>query len=298
MKQLSEMMARHQSLFRAEEWKAIDDEVVTTARAILQGRRVFAGATKVINNPGALFISWPQEGGDMSDAIVTLHGEDETQSDRPDTTEKILQIPIIQKDWELAWRLVEAAQQARVPLDTQAVAKATESVARTEEDHIATGKGGFKGLLNATGIDTMTGGAWSGTTLADWERRHNDISDAITELQGAGFYGDNGRYQVLISPTEAKYLRRVNGTAGRQVIADIEATIGRPFNEGVLVWSKVTAGKVYVRDPSRINADLVIGFDARAFELPKIGMNRRGRVMEAVVVRPKRPASIMEITVT
>lgn len=296
---LSDLMSRKDSLLTAQQWKTIDAEVVTAARAAVQGRRVFAGATKTLNDPGVITLEYNEQTG-MSAATISLLGEDGgAQADRTDKMPKTLQIPVLEKDWELPWRIKLAGDRnptALGPLDVEQATEAAVKVVELEEELLSTGKGPWKGLLNATGIQTYAGGAWSAATDAGWEARANDLAEAIFKLQDKNMYGVNGRYQVLVNPKQWAQMHKVKATAGGRAAASSLNELQAQFD--FIPWAKVTADKVYVRDPSPLNADLIIGFDLQNVELPKTGLNFRGRTHEGLITRVKRPTSIVEVTVT
>lgn len=288
MKNLNTLLSRKDSQLTEDQWKFMDNLVVKAARAKLQARRVFGSDVLFLNDPSKIHVEWSEQTG-MSKASISLMGEDDTNEDTIDRKNKLLRTKVIEKGWKLPWRFSTLSE-----LEAELVAEAGEQVAITEDEHVATGLDGDKGLLNATGILTFAGNSWAAAGAAGWEARVNDVVEAIGKLEDKGHYGPT--YQLIVNPAQAKVQRKVTENAGGSAIKELETALGGPVSERVVSWAKCPAGKAYLREVGSLNARLVVGLDLRNIELPKIGKSVRGQAIEIIATQIRRPASICEIT--
>ncbi len=146
-----------------EEVEYIDNRVVETVRPLLVGRRLFPVYT--LPNAGFLTVKSYRR-TDMSAAKISLYGQPGNK-DRTEKTAFTITVPVIEKEFEINWRDIEAARGQNISIDVQEAENAARQVAEDEDLLLITGEHtGFKalgveGLATATGRNTASGGDWS-----------------------------------------------------------------------------------------------------------------------------------------
>ena len=176
-----------------EEAIYIDERVVETVRPLLVARRLFPVFT--LPNAGIMTVRGYKR-SDMSAAKISLYGQPGNK-DRTEKTPFNITVPVIEKEFDISWRDVEAARGVGLPIDTQEAENAARQVAEDEDLLLITGEHtGFKalgveGLATATGRNTTAGGDWSANAFTY-------VNNAIGELETDGHYGP---YALLIRPS-------------------------------------------------------------------------------------------------
>jgi uncharacterized linocin/CFP29 family protein len=273
-----------------EEAIYIDTRVVETVTPLLVGRKLFP----VFKLPHAGFMTVRgYKRSNMSAARISLFGE----SGSKDRTEKAhfdITVPVIDKEFEVMWRELEASRNSGMPIDLQDAENAARKVAEDEDKLIITGEyTGFKalgveGLATATGRNTKgSAGAWPTNALTD-------LSAAIGELEADGHMGPYAA--VLRSAWAAKLRTLVTNTAVKwiEVIKDL-------FQAGIYVSDNLytSAGlttNALVVEPLQENFELVVGRDIEVRKQEDVRGNLKCVVREVVAPRIKRPTSICEVT--
>jgi len=273
-----------------EEILYIDTRVVETVKPLLIGRRLFP----VFTLPHAGFITVRgYKRTNMSAARISLYGETGSK-DRTEKASFDITVPVIDKEFEVMWRELEASRSSGIPLDLQDAENAARKVAEDEDKLLITGEYtgfralGVEGLATATGRNTKaSAGAWPANALTD-------LSAAIGELETDGHMGP---YACVLRASWAAKLRAlVSNTAVKwiEVIRDL-------FPAGIYVSDSLysSAGattSALVLEPSQENFELVIGRDLEVRKLEDVRGNLKCVVREVVAPRIKRPTSICEIT--
>ena len=273
-----------------EEILYIDTRVVETVKPLLIGRRLFP----VFTLPHAGFMTVRgYKRTNMSAARISLYGETGSK-DRTEKASFDITVPVIDKEFEVMWRELEASRSSGIPLDLQDAENAARKVAEDEDKLLITGEYtgfralGVEGLATATGRNTKaSAGAWPANALTD-------LSAAIGELETDGHMGP---YACVLRASWAAKLRAlVSNTAVKwiEVIRDL-------FPAGIYVSDSLysSAGattSALVLEPSQENFELVIGRDLEVRKLEDVRGNLKCVVREVVAPRIKRPTSICEIT--
>ncbi len=163
-------------------------EVVKVLGKQLVGKRLFANG---INNggwdggPGKKNYNYFKE-VDQDDALITMEGTTQanTKSMRDLAT---VRVPAITQSWTIQWRDLETAKSEGFDLLSFHAIGAARKIAEAEDMMMITGGHtgwecyGVEGLATATTINTVAGGAWPGTAIAN-------VLAAAAALQDDGFH--------------------------------------------------------------------------------------------------------------
>ena len=159
---------------RRDEWKLLDEALITIAEHRLQGTQDLINRGLVFNLGNAMgttVLEW-HDVGDALDADLTMDGITRAQNDRPEYTTHYLPIPIIHADFEINARVLAASRNLGNALDTTMVERAGRKVAEKLEKMLFTnttysfGGGTIRSLVNHTSREQMAIGTnW--TALSD-----------------------------------------------------------------------------------------------------------------------------------
>lgn len=274
----------------SEEILYIDTRVVETVRPLLVARRLFP----VFTLPHAGFLTVRgYKRTDMSAATISLHG----QAGSKDRTEKAsfdITVPVIEKEFDIMWRELEASREAGIPIDMQDGENAARQVAEDEDLLLITGEHtgfralGVEGLATATGRNTSTGGDWSANAFTY-------VNNAISELETDGHYGP---YALVLKPSWWRQIAAAYVTNTAVTIAEKVAELvgGNVFRTDSLKSSAGGVNNALVVELSQENFELVIGGDLEVKKLEDVRGNLNCVAREILAPRIKRPTSICEIT--
>jgi len=274
----------------SEEILYIDNRVVETVKPLLVARRLFPVFT--LPNAGIITVRGYKR-TNMSAARISLHGQGGIK-DRTEKTSFDITVPVIEKEFEIMWRELEASRESGMPIDLQDGENAARKVAEDEDKLLITGEYtgwralGVEGLSTATGRNTKaSAGAWPANSLTD-------LSAAIGELETDGHYGPYAA--VLRSSWAAKLRALVSNTATKwiDVVRDL-------FPAGIYVTDNLhtSAGlttSALVLEPSQENFEMVVGRDLEVRKREDVRGNLECVAREVIAPRIKRPTSICEIT--
>jgi len=273
-----------------EEILYIDGRVVETVKPLLVGRRLFPVFT--LPNAGFMTVRGYKR-SNMSAARISLHGQGGAK-DRTEKTPFDITVPVIEKDFEIMWRELEASRQGGVPLDLQDAENAARKVAEDEDKLLLSGEYtgfralGVEGLATATGRNTTAGGDWSVNAFTY-------VNNAIAELEADGHYGP---YGLIVKPSwwrqiAGAFVTNTATTIAEKVAALCEVGV---FKTDSLFESDGTLHNALVVEPSQENFELVIGRDLEVRKQEDVRGNLECVVREILAPRIKRPTSICEIT--
>lgn len=275
---LRENLLREDAPLSQDEWNAVDRVVIETASSRLVGRRFID-----VQGPlGAGVQSVHQDtfvGGEAG--AISMLGEDEDHAVHAEAR-TLVHIPMIYKDFLIHWRDIETSRAFGSPLDISGAAGAASFVAEAEDDLILNGneKLGFEGLVNAK---------WRSTrTLSNWDEpgaAFRDAVDGTKTLIDAGFYGP---FAMVVSPGMFAKMQRVFDNTGVLEVNQVREII----TGGVLQSPVLNDDHVAIVSMGAQNLDIAIGQDLVTAYLGPEGMNHPFRVLESLVLRIKRPASI------
>lgn len=273
-----------------EEILYIDGRVVETVKPLLVGRRLFPVFT--LPNAGFLTVRGYKR-SNMSAARISLHGQGGAK-DRTEKTPFDITVPVIEKDFEIMWRELEASREGGTPLDLQDAENAARKVAEDEDKLLLSGEYtgfralGVEGLATATGRNTTTGGDWSANAFTY-------VNAAIAELEADGHYGP---YGLIVKPSWWRQIAGAFVTSTATTIAEKVAALCEVgvFKTDSLYESDGTLHNALVVEPSQENFELVIGRDLEVRKQEDVRGNLECVVREILAPRIKRPTSICEIT--
>jgi uncharacterized linocin/CFP29 family protein len=275
-------LLRDQAPLTAEQWEQIDAVVEETGRRSLVGRRIvpllgpLGAGVQVV--PDDVFRDADRGGVDML-------GEDEAVGIVRGAERRYLPIPLLYKDFRLHWRDLETNRQFPMPMDTGPAAAAASVVARTEDDLIFNGTG----RLGQLGL--VIGGGGGVVALSDWNAlgsAFRDIVAATQYLTDAGFYGP---YATVTSPRLYAAMNRVYENTG---VLEIEQ-VQKLTSAGVYRSAAIPDGGAVVVATGSSNMDLVVAQDLTAAYVSTENLNHIFRVLEAVILRIKRPEAIVTL---
>jgi uncharacterized linocin/CFP29 family protein len=273
-----------------EEALYIDDRVVEAVIAAAVARKIFPVFT--LPNAGIMTVRGYKR-GIMSAATISLYGQGGAK-DRIEKTPFDIQVPVIEKEFDINWREIAASRGNGIPIDTQEAEEAALRVAADEDKLLLTGEySGFRamgveGLATATGRNTKaSAGAWPANSLTD-------LSAAIGELEADTHTGPYAC--ILRSAWAAKLRALVSNTATKwiDVVRDLFAA-GMYVSDSLFTSAAATTIAL-VLEPSQQNFELVIGEDVNTQKQPDLRGNLNCVTREVVAPRIKRPTSICEIT--
>lgn len=280
----------------SEEIKYIEEAIVKTVRPILVGRQLMP--IRTLGHAGYQKYYYYTE-TDMSQALIDMYGEEESQ-DEVKLTEEDVSIPIIHKEYTLHWRDVEARRQRGEDLNTQHAENAARQVAEEEDKLIITGEYsgwpamGLAGLVGSCPAANRTdGNAW--TTPA------NILTDLATGKNGLRALGFYGPYKLIVTPSVYAYMEKIAaGGAGSdkwffQAVGELIGGVENILISGSL-YATADAGvdEALLVDVTKGNFELIVGADLSHWLQQTKNMNYFGKVWEAVVPVIKRPNAIWE----
>jgi uncharacterized linocin/CFP29 family protein len=278
---MADYLMRDDAPLTPGEWQQVDDVVVSVARQILVGRRFIS-----LSGPlgiGTQVVALDTVGGteaclhDESGCACSLEECDAVRV----TGRKFVAVPLIHKDFMLAWRDLETARQSG-GLELGAAGAAAMFVARAEDELIFKGhpEHGYPGLLNVEGRQTVAISDWktSGAAL-------DDAAEAGQALAEAGFYPP---YALVVSPALYGLLQRVYKNSGK-----LEVELVEEIAEGGIFQSPALAPKqaLLVAKGAHL-IDLAVAQDTITAYVGPEGMDHRFRVLESLVLRVKQPGAI------
>lgn len=284
-------LGRDTGLLTDDELRFIDKEIIESVKPALRARELFE--VEPLPNVGIRWLKNYAE-TDMSQAVISMDGE-EFSMDRAVLAEAEVPVVVINKEFELNWRDLEAARYNNMPLDLQQARNASRQVAEEENKLAIVGEytgnpaWGIEGLATATGRNTTAGGDWSANAITY-------VNSAIGELETDGF--TQGPYVLVATPA---WLRQIATQMTGTDITMLQFMLNNNIINGVvadptLVAADGVADSALVVVPGKDNFVLKVAQDIVTWNYQLPNMNYLYRVYEVVGVKIKRPASICEIT--
>jgi uncharacterized linocin/CFP29 family protein len=271
---MAEWHMRDDAPLSSEEWRQLDETVVTAARRVLVGRRFinlagpFGVGTQVLpldTIEGTEACTHPEAAaGCAGGECDVLHVG----------ARRFLPFVLIHKDFSLSWQDIESAHQFNMKLEFGPAAAAATLVAAAEDRMI------FEGLLSAEGRQSLP--------LSDWATSGNALNDVIAasqQLADCGFYPP---YVLLVGSVLYGMLQRVYNGSGHQEY-ELVASVA---DGGIFRSPFLPPGKAILVSQGPHNLDLAIAQDIITAYLGPDGLDHRFRVLESVVLRIKRPGAI------
>lgn len=266
---MSAMLEREGTPLSPDQWRQIDEAVVSSARRVLVGRQ---------------FI--PVAGPFGLGAQVLPH---DTYSEPRDVSEPyrvagrtFREVPMLHRDFEIDARDLETAAQYNLPLDTGAAVAAALACAAAEDHMVFHGRPdlGLPGLLTGEGTLRLTLGDWSASGAA-----FADTVQAVAALAGAGHPGP---YALAVGPARWAALHRMLANAGVLEADQVRHLLGG----GVYQTPALGPGQAVLVATGAHNLDLAVAQDLAAAYLETSRLVHTVRVLESLVLRIKRPGAI------
>jgi len=172
---------RSDAPFSGKVWEKIDEAVVAAAKSQLCGRRLLH-----TRGPYGLGLKALPSGDKPAN--------EKTAGSAKMTAPCVTPLAMLQSEFTLPVRDIAAFEQSSLPLDLGDAAKAAIDCARQEDNLIFNGSKalGLKGLLNMEGSHSSKLKSWDDIGAAA-----DDIIQAVTVLDGAGFHG---LYTLALTP--------------------------------------------------------------------------------------------------
>jgi uncharacterized linocin/CFP29 family protein len=278
---IEQFLDRQAAPLSQEQWAALDQAAVETARRSLVGRRFIPLFGPL--GPGVQTVPMDKfDGAHMGELDLT--GEAECGTIKTSQIRHIT-LPIIHKDFLLLWRNVATGQQLGLPLDMAPASSAAAFAARKEDDLIFNGdlEMGLEGLMTVQGRSILP--------LSDWSQVGNAFSDvtaAVERLVSLGFYGP---YALVVPPVLYARMHGVHERTGVLEIRNVEElTTGGVFRSPV-----IADNKALIVATGAQNLDLAIAQDMVVAYLGPEKMNHMLRVLEILALRIKRAQAIVTL---
>ena len=272
-----DLYMREAAPLSAQEWEAIDEVVVATARANLVGRRFIHLYGPVGAGVAAV---WVERFSGVTAATKEI-GAQEAGEPVAVSSRVLLPLVHLSKDFRLDFRDIEAARHLGGMLDPAAAGAAAAMLARAEDELIFYGADGKPGLFTVAGRQSIPrGDSWKepGSAL-------QTIAQARSQLVAAGAMGP---YAVVLSPDLYAQLLRPLGHGGR-----LELELIKVVADGGVYQSPVLKpGHGAVVSCGRDVLDIVVGEDVRTAYIGTEGINHLFRVLEVLALRIRRPEGI------
>ena len=272
-------LLRKDSPFSDELWQRIDETVVSVAKDQLVCRKFMN-----IYGPlgaGVQSISIDVLESDMN-TMMSYTGEEDTTPVKV-KSKKYVSLPMIFKDLTIAWTDLESSKQMGYPLELAPFAVAASACSNKEDHFLFWGNKemGYEGLLNVEGRQIAKLNKWN-----EGETAFSDIASGIEKLVKKGFYGP---YVLIVSPDLYLQLQRIQPGTGTLEIERIRELVGGKVYQTPVLGSN----KALLLEKGMQNMDIVIGQDLITAYLGPEKMNHSLRILESILLRVKRPESIV-----
>lgn len=217
----------------AEVWNLLNDTLMELAKVNLTGR-------KILNLVGPLGLGVKQ---------VSLGDEEVGEGV---FVSKSLPLYYVHRTFELPVRDIAAFEKEKVTLDLSGFMKAVLECIEFEEKLIFHGVANQKGLLNLEEAAQVS--------LNDWKevgQAANDLIEAITKLDEAGFHGP---YLLALSPDRYNKLMRRYQSGNQTELEHISAMVKKVYKAPILKNSGVLICDSALYASLILGQDLSIGF--------------------------------------
>ena len=245
---MSEYLMREGAPLSESEWESLDKVVVKVASQFLVGRQFI----KLVGPLGVGTEMVPVGTGDKR---------------------HFLPLNLLQEDFTLFWKDIEASRKAGVSLELGPAAKAAMACARQEDSMI---------------FDALSKAASKSVPLGDWGSGETPLTDVVkaTEL----LVNDNffGPYAVIVSPALYTKTQRVAENAGMLV-----SKLVKGVAEGGLFQSPLLQkDQGFVISLGAFNLDLVVGQDLIIAYTGNEGLDHTFTLLESIALRIKQPGAV------
>lgn len=261
----SKFLGREDAPFEQKTWKALDDAVLSAAKAQLTGRRILD-----VEGPLGLHAkSVPLQDCTVSEGQVNIYAS------------CTVPLPLIETTFSLSARDIATFEKTGFALDFKGIVDAAVAVAAAEDTLIFEGNKalGIEGLLTAKGSASVKIGKWDEVGAAA-----NDIIRAVTTLDDAGFHGP---YVLALAPGLYNLLQRLYPHGNMTEAQHIQSIVG----SRIVKAPAIKQGGVLMAS-GRQFASLVIGQDMMVGFIGPAGSGFEFKISESVVPLIRVPSSI------
>lgn len=253
-------LAREDAPFESGIWEVLDAAMTEAAKSQLVGRRLLS-----LEGPYGLGLK----------AVPLQDVEDESGL----ITSQVLPVVLIQRFFELNTRDLASYEREGVALDTCPISEAAMDIARREDRLIFGGGPQIPGLLSVEGSSEMNLLAWDDIGAAA-----NDIIQAITRLDDAGFHGP---YSLALAPERYNLLYRLY-PQGKQSELDHLRTM---VTEGIFKTPALNSGGILLAATANC-ASIVLGQDMSLGYIGPAGDKQEFTISESLTLRIRQPSAI------
>jgi uncharacterized linocin/CFP29 family protein len=253
-------LAREDAPFESAVWELLDTTMKQVAKGQLVGRRLLE--TEGPYGLGLKAVPLPDR---------------ETESGL--IASQVLPVLYVKEEFTLGTRDIASYEREGLAPDTSPVAEATLACARLEDELIFRGAAGVPGLLAAEGANQMGLSSWDEVGAAA-----NDIIQAITQLDGAGFHGP---YALALAPARYNLLLRLYPRGKQSELEHIQTMVG----EGVFKAPVLKSGGVLLAANVRC-ASIVLGQDMSIGYIGPAGDRQEFTISESLTVNIRQPRAI------
>lgn len=284
------------ALLRYDEWKDVDQSVITAAAARLVGIADLRsrGLEYNLGSIGVTISLW-QTQGELTEADISMDTLTRGEKDRPEYNQQSVPVPIVHKDFGFSLRTLEASRRNGTGLDVTTAELAGRTVAETSEKMLFLGANvrvegstiyGYLTHPARVTVDMTT--PWSSPTTTGKDIQ-NEFSEALAALRENKKYGP---YVVYVSPNlETKLDDDYNpGTSDTRTVRGRLLENNRV--ESIQVADFVPDNNVVIVQLTRDVVDLAIGMDLSTVQWQLMGgMGEEFRTMAVWVQRIKADAN-------
>ncbi|MHA1344969.1 MAG: major capsid protein [Candidatus Heimdallarchaeaceae archaeon] len=254
---------------RKDAWQILDAAVVKAAKPRLKAVADLRGAGLTYNIPNGMSktVVQTETQSDISDAVISMSGIRQSDTDRPVYEITNLPLPIIHKDFQFPTRQVMVSRNSGSPLDTSTAELAARRVAEQAEQLLlgtsgsyAYGGGTIYGYTNFPSrltktMTAPTAGGWTAATTV------NEVLEMRLQAQQAFHYGP---YMIYCSTAWDVYLDDdYSANKGDNTLRDRLKAINEISDVRTLDYLD-TAGTSYVMLLVQMTSDVVrevVGMD-------------------------------------
>ena len=253
-------LAREDAPFGSEIWQTLDAAMIAAAKSELVGRRLLH-----VQGPFGLGLkAVPLQDEELETGLVSS---------------PMLPVHWIQKTFTLGIRDLSHYEQQAITLNTSVVENTAIACAQREDYMIFHGAAGVPGLLNVEGRHELS--------LSDWTEvgtAANDLIQALTKLDGAGFHGP---YTLALSPSRYNLLLRRYPRGNQSEIEHVRTMV----TDGVFKAPILESGGVLLASERRY-ASLILGQDLTIGFIGPVGDKIEFSMSESLTLRIRHPEAI------
>ena len=253
-------LARDDAPFASEIWDQLDTAMKDAAKSTLVGRRLLD-----VEGPFGLGLK----------AVPLQDFEDESGF----ITSTVLPVVLIQKFFRLNTRDLAAYEREGVALDTCPVTEAALDISRREDRLVFNGGPQVPGLLSVEGSNDMNLLSWDEIGAAA-----NDIIQAITRLDDAGFHGP---YSLALAPERYNLLFRLYPQGRRSELDHLQTMV----TDGIYKTPALDGGGILLASSANC-ASLVLGQDMNVGYVGPMADKQELTISESLTLRIRQPRAI------